>query len=168
MPPYEEKFPVGARVRVAAGEQLERFQREWRLHNPLQIGQLTFAGVRAVITDVGFYHGGDPLYRLDTLPGVWHETCLRDDMPLELESVVDLLDQFHQRATYGAVGGVVDRPPAFLMGGYPRQPRYSWIVNAETHLPTGHTGDQMHSSIRERERVIASAAELDEWIRNPS
>jgi hypothetical protein len=25
---------------------------------------------------VGFYHGGDPLYSLDGVPGVWHERCL--------------------------------------------------------------------------------------------
>ena len=26
---------------------------------------------------VGFYHGGDALYELEGVPGVWHEVCLR-------------------------------------------------------------------------------------------
>jgi hypothetical protein len=25
---------------------------------------------------VGFYHGGDVLYVLEGIPGVWHESCL--------------------------------------------------------------------------------------------
>jgi hypothetical protein len=26
--------------------------------------------------EVGFYHGGDVLYTLDGIPGLWHEQCL--------------------------------------------------------------------------------------------
>lgn len=29
-----------------------------------------------MVEKVGFYHGGDPLYKLDGVPGVWHEECL--------------------------------------------------------------------------------------------
>ena len=89
-------------------------------------------------------------------------------MPSELDDVVDVLSQYHQRATYGAVGGVVDRPAAFLMSGLPRNQRYSWVVNAETHLPTGYVEEEMHPRLRERHEVISSAAELEEWLRSPT
>jgi hypothetical protein len=74
--PYNEEFPVGTRVRVADRETLEHFKRTWTYHNPLQPEQLGYAGRTAQVESVGFYHGGDELYRLHGLPGVWHEACL--------------------------------------------------------------------------------------------
>lgn len=167
MSAYSERYPVGSRVRVANRKHLEAFRRDWQFHNPLELHQLSYAGTRAVVSDIGFYHGGDVLYSLSGVPGVWHEECLMAETSLDLDHVVNILNRFHQRATYGAVGGVVDRPPAFLMSGYPRNHRYSWIVNAESLLPTGYTEEEMHPSLRERELVISSAAELEEWLRNP-
>jgi hypothetical protein len=82
-----------------------------------------------------------------------------------LNDVVELLDRHHQRATYGAVAGVVDRPTRFLMGGLPRASRYSWVVNGRTCLPTGYTGEQMHSALLERAEVIGSPVMLEEWLR---
>ena len=29
-----------------------------------------------VVSSVGFYHGGDELYVIEGIPGVWHEVCL--------------------------------------------------------------------------------------------
>ena len=74
--PYVEQFPVGTRVRIADRDALERFQRDWGYHNPIQSEQLSFAGREAVVRDVGFYHSGDALYTLEGVPGVWHEPCL--------------------------------------------------------------------------------------------
>jgi hypothetical protein len=74
--PYTEQFPVGTRVRIADRDALKRFQGEWRRHNPLQAQQLAFAGHEAIVREVGYYHGGDVLYTLDRVPGVWHEPCL--------------------------------------------------------------------------------------------
>ncbi len=76
-PPYGERFPVGASVRVVSLPELTRFAREWQWHHPLQPEQLTFAGVAAKVSEVGFYHGGDVLYQLDGLPGIWHQQCLQ-------------------------------------------------------------------------------------------
>jgi len=76
MPAYREAFPVGTKVRVATLDRLREFQRTWTLHNKLGSEQLPFAGVVAVVREVGFYHGGDVLYWLDDVPGVWHEQCL--------------------------------------------------------------------------------------------
>jgi hypothetical protein len=72
---YVPEFPQGTRVRIASGELLEGFRPNWRFHNPLLTDQLAFAGV-AVVDSVAFYHGGDELYQLRDIPGLWHEACL--------------------------------------------------------------------------------------------
>jgi hypothetical protein len=71
-------------------------------------------------------------------------------MVYTLDEVLAHLDRHHQRATYGAVGRIVDRPPTFLMGGRPRDRLHSWVVNQETHLPTGYTQEQVHPALTER------------------
>lgn len=76
MPAYSERFPVGTAVQIADSSVLRRFRSTWHLHNPLVAEQLAWAGRQAVVAEVGFYHGGDPLYVLQGTPGVWHEECL--------------------------------------------------------------------------------------------
>ena len=63
-------------MRIQNKETLERFMAEWKLHNPLTADQLAFVGKTATVGEVGFYHGGDVLYQLKGVPGVWHEQCL--------------------------------------------------------------------------------------------
>lgn len=74
--PYEGKFVAGSKVRVKPEAELARFAREWKYHNPLTAEQLAYAGVLTTVKDLGYYHGGDVLYQLDGVPGVWHERCL--------------------------------------------------------------------------------------------
>lgn len=76
--PLNEDFPKGSVVRIRSLAELERFRAEWKLHHPLQVGQLTFAGKTARVKEVSFYHGGDELYVLDGVPGIWHECCLEN------------------------------------------------------------------------------------------
>jgi hypothetical protein len=73
---YTEQFPKGSKVRVKDGAFLESFRQTWRLHNPLETEQLGYAGRDATVASVGFYHGGDVLYTLSGIPGIWHERCL--------------------------------------------------------------------------------------------
>lgn len=47
-------------------------------HNKLTDEQMPFAGCVPRVAKVGYYHGGDPLYELEGLPGVWHEVCLEN------------------------------------------------------------------------------------------
>ena len=75
--PYKADFPEGATVRIASRADLERFMAEWRFHNPLTPDQLASAGRTARVTRVGYYHGGDELYWLDGVVGVWHPECLQ-------------------------------------------------------------------------------------------
>jgi hypothetical protein len=76
MPPYKEAFPAGSTIKIRARDFLERFKREWKFHHPLTEEQLTSAGKTDVVKGAAFYHGGDVLYTLETLPGIWHEECL--------------------------------------------------------------------------------------------
>lgn len=88
--------------------------------------------------------------------------------PRTLDGILDQLDRFHQRATYGAVAALTDRPAQYLMNGRPRDPRHSWVVNHETRLPTGYFKDQIHPDIISRERILSSAEDLETWLRDPS
>jgi hypothetical protein len=74
---YKENFPVGTPVRIVEREALENFRTVWKYHHKLQPDQLDYAGVTAVVEKIGFYHGGDILYELKEVPGIWHEECLR-------------------------------------------------------------------------------------------
>jgi len=88
--------------------------------------------------------------------------------PYSIDAILDQLDRFHQRATYGAVAALIDRPPHYLLNGRPRNPRHSWVVNQETRLPTGYFKDQIHPDIITRERILSSAKDLETWLRDPS
>jgi hypothetical protein len=74
--PYEAEYPPGATVRIASRDVLEAFSREWKWHHPLQQDQFRFADQVARVEDVSFYHGGDELYQLEGIPGLWHEENL--------------------------------------------------------------------------------------------
>ena len=83
MPPYKESFLKGSTVRIAAKEELEDFRDSWKYHHPLQESQMAFSNTFAVVRGVGFYHGGDALYSLENIPGLWHEVCLRNGVDFE-------------------------------------------------------------------------------------
>jgi hypothetical protein len=75
--PYEARYAVGTRVRIAELKELARFQADWKHHHPLEPEQLEHAGEVTTVREVTYYRDGDPLYSLDKVPGVWHEPCLR-------------------------------------------------------------------------------------------
>lgn len=76
MPLYDPRFAIGETVRVIGIAQLAAFLASWKFHNPLRPEQMAVAGRVAVVRAIGIYHGGDPLYELSDVPGVWHEQCL--------------------------------------------------------------------------------------------
>jgi hypothetical protein len=81
MSPYQAAYAVGSSVQIAEREVLDHFAKTWKLHNPLIQEQLAFAGATATVQSVGYYHGGDVLYVLQGVPGVWHEQCLEQTEP---------------------------------------------------------------------------------------
>jgi len=74
---YRERYPKGTSVKVASRQELEQFRETWCYHHKLEAEQLLYAGRTTRVTSAGFYHGGDVLYQLENIPGIWHECCLR-------------------------------------------------------------------------------------------
>ncbi len=74
---YKPTFPAGTKVRVVDKAALEAFARDWHYHHRLQPEQIEYAGITATVKEVSFYHGGDQLYVLENVPGIWNEPCLR-------------------------------------------------------------------------------------------
>jgi hypothetical protein len=74
---YQEAFPKGSTVKIANRPFLENFLKIWKLHNKLEPHQLNYADQIAEVQSVGFYHGGDVIYKLGGIPGIWHEQCLK-------------------------------------------------------------------------------------------
>jgi hypothetical protein len=74
--PYKAEFEVGSTVRIADREFLEEFARTWKYHHKLRPEQLAYHGRIVRVTHASVYHGGDELYELERIPGIWHEQCL--------------------------------------------------------------------------------------------
>jgi hypothetical protein len=70
------KFRKGATVRIADRPTLDQFFQTYKLHHRLQENQLQFAGHVAKVRVSAMYHGGDMLYELEDVPGIWHERLL--------------------------------------------------------------------------------------------
>ena len=70
------EFEVGSEVRVADRAFLEAFLEAGQYHNELEPEQLEYSGRTAKVKSVEFFHGGDEIYTLEGVPGVWHEECL--------------------------------------------------------------------------------------------
>jgi hypothetical protein len=73
---YKATFPKGSKVRVIPKTALESFARNWQYHHKLRPEQMEYAGATATVKEVSFYHGGDQLYVLEDVPGIWNEPCL--------------------------------------------------------------------------------------------
>lgn len=83
---------------------------------------------------------------------------------VRLDDIVAYLNAAQVRATYGAVakvvGGIAQSIGARLGGVAGRRPEASWVVNAETGLPTGFLPEQRHPALLKNMDVIASPDEL--------
>lgn len=86
----------------------------------------------------------------------------------DIDGIVDLLEKHTQRATYGAVAGLVGRVPRSVMQGRAKCPRDSWVVSAETHLPSGYQSTQIHPQLKRNPAVLETPEQLAEWIRERS
>jgi len=83
------------------------------------------------------------------------------------DTIVELLDRFHQRATYGALAGVLGKAPRSVMQGLPRNRRPSWVVNQDSGEPSEYHKLQQHPALKERDSVLMSPAELTAWLDDP-
>ena len=85
-----------------------------------------------------------------------------------IDTITEQLDQFRQRATYGAVAAVLNRSPRNLMSGRTRSQRDSWIVSNKDGMPSGYEPHQVHPEITSRELILRSAEDLGSWLESPS
>lgn len=85
-----------------------------------------------------------------------------------LDTILDVLNTHHRRATYGAVAKVVNKPPTFLMAGRTRDQRHSWIVNQRSGRPTGYEPDQIHPELEANPAIIQTGDELQEFLNEVS
>jgi len=74
--PYNAEFPVGSTVKIATRAFLEEFARTWAYHHKLQPEQIDYHDQVGRVERASVYHGGDELYELEGIPGIWHEQCL--------------------------------------------------------------------------------------------
>jgi len=86
---------------------------------------------------------------------------------MDLKDILDLLNSFKQRATYGAIAKILGTSARSLMSPYPRKPRYSFVVRKNTHLPTGYVATEMHSNLLDRPHVLDDEQSLRAWLRRP-
>lgn len=85
-----------------------------------------------------------------------------------IDTIVDQLDRFRQRATYGAIAAVVNRSPRNLMDKRTRSPRDSWVVSHKDGMPSKYPPEQVHPEIKARDAILTTGSELETWLANPS
>lgn len=81
-----------------------------------------------------------------------------------LETIVDLLDLHHQRATYRAVAELLGITQHELVHKCPTDRRHSWMVNGRTERPSHYHAAEIHPAHESKARIIADRAELLEWL----
>jgi len=81
-----------------------------------------------------------------------------------VDSIVAVLARHAQRATYGAVGGVVGLPARSVMSGCARTPANSFVVSAKAGVPTGYAGSECDPALKSRAGVIDTATALSHWL----
>jgi hypothetical protein len=87
---------------------------------------------------------------------------------MTLDLILDMLDRFHQRATYAAVADLLGTPHRSLMQDSPKNKRHSWIVAKSSGLPTGYPRSAIHPELKSRPRILDTTADLVAWLRDPS
>jgi len=87
-----------------------------------------------------------------------------DTTAITLDQVLDALEAHRQRATYGAVAGLLGKSPRTLMQGRERDMRHSWVVRRETGQPTGYDATLLHPELRARDEIFQTKEELSSWL----
>jgi hypothetical protein len=84
---------------------------------------------------------------------------------LTLDDILEVLARHRQRATFGAVAGILGRDPKSLFNGNVRTPKTARVVNKSTGLPTGTKESDYPPGLLEKERVIDATEEFRVWLR---
>ena len=82
-----------------------------------------------------------------------------------IDKILRCLNDHKTRATYGAVGGLlgISAPSAGQKLG-DRRPFASWVVRADTGLPSWYCPDQIHPHLCANGHIIVDSSELQELL----
>jgi hypothetical protein len=72
------------------------------------VEQLAFPGRPAIVEKVAFYHGGDVLYTLNGIPGMWDEQCLANSDRSRGGVEIAMNWRTHVRSEFARLGKHVD------------------------------------------------------------
>lgn len=95
--------------------------------------------------------------------------CVGADMAkrnLKREDIVATLARHKQRATYGALAGILGGLARSVMSGESKTANNSWVVAAKTGLPTGYTKSEMDPDLKIKSKIISDGDELFAWLRS--
>jgi hypothetical protein len=81
-----------------------------------------------------------------------------------LDEVIEVLHREGIRATYGAVAGVVGGNAMNIMTPRERNQLNSWVVAADTNLPTGYTEDQLDPRLTRLPIVLDTTERLQRLL----
>ena len=70
------EFEVGSEVRIADRAFSRVFSKPGSTTTSSSPSSSNTPAASAKVKDVTFFHGGDEIYTLEGIPGVWHEECL--------------------------------------------------------------------------------------------
>ena len=84
--------------------------------------------------------------------------------PLSLGIILRELRAAQQRATYGAVAGLVGRLPRSVMQGLPKNAANSWVVLSDSGEPSGYHAAQLDPGLHRNPHVIRDVDELRGWL----
>ncbi len=82
------------------------------------------------------------------------------------EEIIERFAKNRQRATYGALAGLIGRQAIGVMIGLPKDKKNSWIVAKKNGLPTGYKTEDIDSRLAASRKVIDSSDELAAWLKN--
>ena len=85
---------------------------------------------------------------------------------MNLSSLLANLHKHGQRATYGAVAGVVGGAPRSVMHGQVKAPENCWVVAKKNGKPTGYSLEEYDSRLLSSPKPIEKQQDLIEWLRN--
>jgi hypothetical protein len=87
-------------------------------------------------------------------------------MEPRLSEIIEFLSKHRIRASYGAVAEVLDVLPRSMGARLgPRTREASWVVNADTGLPTGYSAAEMDPALLPSTELIRSGSELASRMR---
>jgi len=78
MPDYHPIFKKGDKIKINDKDYLLNFQRTWKYHHNITDDQIKYAERLAAVKDVYIYHGGEVMYALKSIPGIWLEQLIEE------------------------------------------------------------------------------------------